>query len=212
MLHKFKAVNEKNLQHALDLIDGKIYLCDLNKLNDPHEINFSFPMEEFSKFKICSLVSGSNSNYMMWIHYANSFNGVAVEYKIKDIKLEIDNLKKKNLDINLHEIQYIVNKPTENEGIINCITKKYFQWHYENEFRIVMKGENLPNFINIRPNKIMIGTQLKINDKEIFDKLVFACNQNDIKYSTVHPNMCIYMQETVFSDYIEQFNKIKSDK
>ncbi|WP_155984199.1 MULTISPECIES: hypothetical protein [unclassified Thioalkalivibrio] len=138
---------------VIDLITNKRLFCaPYNWLNDPLVGLLGFnPWEGFSResfdveclsevarrsdgrrdfldgLRVCSL-SIDNSHPLMWVHYANSFRGVAVEVEIPDD----------------HPRLYPVEYPSgfaisDDDDALTLLRKKQRCWHYESEYRLIGK-------------------------------------------------------------------------
>lgn len=198
-IHKFKGYNpndEKSFDYIKDLIEGKLYLATESELNDPHEANLNGK-------RICSFTFGSNSNLMLWVHYANSFNGVAVEFC--DVKM--DKIVKENPKyFSLERITYVLNK--EKSEMDLGPNRKYFQWHYENEIRLTCSENFNEKYFELKPKKVLFGYKFKEAHKDKFDVLVEICKKNKTVRGVANKNMAISQQEPLLKTYLETIKLI----
>lgn len=191
LLHKFKKFTPESKSHIFDLIEGRLYLPLLAALNDPHEDNGGN-----SNIRVCSFASGSNSNYMMWVHYAGSFNGVAVEYDYGLVLRACRGIE--NCEIT--RVRYVVSKPAP-------LKEKYFQWFYEQEYRVVSNDpmDDAQAYLNVKPLKVAIGEFVEADERKAIE---YQCKRFGIHTSPFHRNIAIHQQPQVFDEYKEALHSI----
>jgi hypothetical protein len=203
LLHKFKKYDSSKKSELLDLVQGRLYHAELHQLNDPQEI---LRPKHDPKIRICSLSSGSNSNYMMWIHYAGAYSGVSVEFKESAIRraISVTNLEK-GIEFQLQKVKYVVELGTDPEQ--DAVTEKYFQWFYENEYRILLtKYEQTDcRYLEVKPEKVMLGDNL---DEKMAEEIRLLCQSKGIPVGTAHPNMSVYNQEGELERYREDLEEV----
>lgn len=203
-LNKFKAYNKSNEDQLLELCQGNLYLATPQELNDPHEFIF----DTNNNCRICSFTNGSNSNLMLWAHYAGSFNGVAVEFSASDIKTAIkEQFTDKGIKCELLDVEYVLeNKEITSE---DHLKKKLFQWHYESESRIVSSDNPETPFLKVKPIKVMRGYRFVELNPDFDKKLKETCLANKIEVGYANKNMAIYMQDKILDYYIATLQSLK---
>nr|BFD33509.1 hypothetical protein GTC16762_31280 [Pigmentibacter ruber] len=151
----------------------------------------------------------------MWIHYTNSFNGVSAEYSIEDINSFINDNRLNGYYVSFYPVEYIVRFPENLAEPMDYLTKKYFHWFYESEFRLILNCND--NHINehktgeiLKPKKLMLGYKL-LENKSICNQIESLCKINNVKIGTVHKNMAIYNNESNISDYLKILSKIENN-
>ena len=99
ILYKYRGF--ENLKNLIDIfLNGRLYAASYTEMNDPMEGHYfhrsgilspefkSALKGEKDTFGICSLSEISN-NELMWAHYANGHNGIAVGVEIDTQKYHI---------------------------------------------------------------------------------------------------------------------------
>lgn len=207
-LNKFRAYNPQDPQsfdRLTRLIRGELYFATPQELNDPHEI-----FDKSSGVRICSFTKGSNSNLLLWIHYANSFNGIAVEFDRDKIQQKINEINTNlNPRIEIIDIKYV--KKINLDDHASKYREKYFQWHYEDETRLMVSDKNDAYTIEVTPKKVMIGFKFVTKHQDEYDSIKKICVDNSIPFETANKQMAIYNQDVLFNKYKEQFNKIENE-
>ena len=147
LAYKFRS--SAQIDKALDIVFNKrLYCADWKTLNDPmegmfvysyqtsDECDYSQEVNEIIKhkkgLKVCSL-SKTYDCHLLWAHYANGFDGLAIEIEINE-----------NAQ-NVHNVSYggvfsSITLPTDKDPL-ECanqiLTSKYQEWSYEKELRIL---------------------------------------------------------------------------
>ncbi len=128
-----------------DPLDSKYYQNAVND-NDLLKILQEVRIRSFTHKK-------EVDNVLLWSHYAEKHNGIAIEYEI-----DIEELKKQN--IILCKVYYCNSISQINNPKIGDYGKSFFikstDWSYENEWRMVTLSSNLIDF-----NKLYIGFKIK---------------------------------------------------
>ena len=97
------------------------------------------PLESRDQIRICSL-SASAYDVLLWSHYAEGHNGIAIEIDVS------------GLEATIHEVKYINKLPQHTSyslgySLLNVLsleqllTKKTKHWKYENEYRLLCKDK-----------------------------------------------------------------------
>lgn len=140
--------------------------------------------ETIDTYAILSL-SGNPNNNLMWSHYANSHKGFCIELDVsilgefRKISYEKDTPKLPLIDMVENTL---TNKGEEEmaEKIVRFLHQKLDYWKYEDEYRIILRG-------NIKSKKDFI---LKKYPPEALTAIIFGCRSNNetINYiSTIAP-------------------------
>lgn len=151
--YKFRAV--ENLHFVIDILFNKrLYCCRSEVLNDireaavrvgndkGREIEIIEYGEEVAKqlkqLRVCALTKSFN-NHLLWAHYTGGYTGVAIE-------VELD-------DADVTEVTYGDDFIFLSQLIASCspeaaarrvLAKKYKDWSYEGEIRLITKSEFYP--------------------------------------------------------------------
>lgn len=188
IVYKYRSTTQ--LDYVFDMIfNQRLYCSRLDQLNDPNEAItrfMTFPgkepnrdrRKEINTFKkdhrVCSL-SKVRNNLLLWAHYANGLNGIAVEIELQDD------------DENIHEVKYVKALPRFNElfnyednGPASLLKHKLIDWRYESEVRVIAKKDYYELAIPIR--KIYIGSKVTSYTREALE---IICKEKDIQTETV---------------------------
>src|SRR4051812_9219826 len=98
-MRAFKFRASAQIEYALDILFNRRLRCsDWRRLNDPMEGLFAYSTradepyvqrmvkgigEAKSQYKVCSL-SADFQSHLLWSHYANGFDGVAIEVELPE--------------------------------------------------------------------------------------------------------------------------------
>ncbi|TGK82694.1 DUF2971 domain-containing protein [Leptospira montravelensis] len=185
----FKFKSSLQFDHILDIIINKrLYCSDWLKLNDPMEGQFAYSynnevkkvseiingiVDKKKQYKVCSLSSIYNS-HLLWAHYANGFDGVAIEVELNENKyIQRVNYGGVFAGINL-------NNNMETDEIARTILfSKYIEWNYEKEIRILCHQEY---YYDLKIKRVIAGTRI---NKILCDTLNFICHNLGIPFSKI---------------------------
>jgi hypothetical protein len=147
----YKYRSSKNISFAFDIIlNNRLYCADYKSLNDPCEGSYilsygdgeNMSAAKLSKSvsqnldgcRICSL-SKSAQEHALWIHYANGFDGLAIELEIPDhsgLEVVYDDSPFGHLKFGYED---------ENRAHIRMLTRKWSDLRHEKEVRIIQSKE-----------------------------------------------------------------------
>jgi len=175
VLYKYRTID--NFRFFSDIIlNNRLFAAKYNSLNDPMEGHYLYHDREITEqtrnliysnkenLKICS-VSKDDDNFLMWSHYANGHKGVAIgvrfdrnRYRVKDIDYSVE----------LPHITAYNSNTAE-----DILSKKLDFWNYEKEVRVFT---NAGNFIEVKIDKIIVGSKMSDQDYGFISKLVRKIN------------------------------------
>lgn len=154
------------------LINQRLYCADWRTLNDPMEgmfftHNARFEEQEMSKrvmgvegvinakhqYKVCSL-SKTYKNYLLWSHYANGYDGVAIEVELPNDSYHIKNVEPRG---NRYFLD-LKNFENEDEAAKAILFSKHSVWAYEKEIRILSQNEFYPIVGQLK--RVIIGVRM----------------------------------------------------
>lgn len=135
------------------------------------ESRLKFWLADYMGSLVCCF-SESNSSILMWSHYADSNQGICIEYDFNNLK----NLNQKNGlfpvcysktpvtvdDLLFDEERRITEFPTDSALLCSMLNKADV-WSYEKEWRLMiisgteLKKARVPCYIGILPSKIILG-------------------------------------------------------
>lgn len=219
-LYKYRSDTELFRRDIPLLADDKIWISSMDTLNDPFEfsINANIPFlndmendvqlkdkmknsfEEYLKYKSkCSIFSmcESNSNLLLWSHYANTHKGYCVEYDSIDILEQFqcfllpviyqpNYLKVENFDL--------TDPTTPFELALKSVVTKSIEWKYEQEWRIVCtcqsstnKSEHTIKFP--KPTAVYLGCNA---DYAVESEILKLCSQKQIPVYRMKKSLVSY--------------------
>ncbi len=183
----YKYMPLKNMERVLDIVfNQRLHCARWDKLNDPMEACYEVfseyesdrhIMEEKIKKALnnwCIVALGaSNKNFLLWSHYADGHRGIAIEIDIpiahhpyvEEVKYDWATTSFSHMD------------QIENRSMRDLLWYKKEEWHYEEEYRIIIEATNidstgeyftLPNPIK----KIFIGARAKESHVDILKKAI----------------------------------------
>ncbi|MGG5577907.1 DUF2971 domain-containing protein [Myroides sp. C15-4] len=177
-LYKYRSID--NLKNFLDIIlNNRLYAAYYKDLNDPQEGQYYYIEGELQKetrdklysekenYKICSL-SKTHDNQLMWSHYANGHEGVAIGVKITD---QDPSLKIK--DINYSGLTTLKDQDYTSQSVIDILSRKLEIWEYEKEVRAFIRSKK---FIQVEVCEVILGSKMSYNDKEFIKKIISSIN------------------------------------
>ncbi|EMR38138.1 hypothetical protein MUQ_04618 [Vibrio harveyi CAIM 1792] len=172
ILYKYRSLD--NLKFLIDIfLNNRLYAAPYTDMNDPMEGHYFNRSGELSaEFKsalkgekdnygICSLSSVSNNN-LMWAHYANSHNGVAIGVEV-DSSFEVRKVKYKGLGSLTHNYS---DQPAE--AAVSILSHKLEIWDYEQEYRVFVQNDR---YVAIAIREVIFGRRVSEDDKEFYRSL-----------------------------------------
>lgn len=202
--YKFRSSTQADFIFDI-LMNKRLYCSDWKNLNDPMEGIFAYSHNNESfveqkikeigdskrQYKICSL-SRTFDNHLLWAHYANGFDGVAIE-----IELPEDNQNIKKLDYDRGVFANVNITPNSDAEKIakDILFSKYNVWNYEEEIRIL---HDQSYYQNIKVTKVICGHRM---NQALYDVLNLVCNQLNIGFTKVGIG-----DEGLDADYVEPLN------
>lgn len=184
----YKYFSGRNVQRIIEIFkSNRLYAAQFKNLNDPMEgyylHNGSFSRDVINiirdnkqQIRICSFTKTDNSK-LMWAHYANGFKGIAIGFDIEK-------------GYNVEEIEYsglleLSEIPMFDNQLNKIFTRKFNEWSYENEFRLILNNEG--ESIKIIPKELIFGLRttekIKVNLREKVENIIFK--QQNIHFENV---------------------------
>lgn len=157
-----KRLRTKNNLRKYQLINEAIYTYSGHHLSHPNDIVKSLE-DRLENIGIFSL-SATDTNQLMWTHYANEHKGIALGFEVTpDSKLSedkycipvnyIDELPKFDDNKLFAELQYSSNEerpkliiPFDDPTLRACMSTKPTVWEYEKEWRYIDETDGLHQF------------------------------------------------------------------
>lgn len=184
--YKFRSASSAEFIFDI-LINHRIYCADWTKLNDPLEGQFvTFAQKDArelfdqavreigyakKKYRVCSL-SETFDSHLLWAHYADGFNGVAIGIDLP----ESENIQKVEyrgvfapVDLDL----YVDPDQTARKILFS----KYDAWNYEREIRILHDGTYFP--LKGRIKSVIAGHRL---GSALSDTIQAICEIQEIPF------------------------------
>lgn len=172
-------------------LQGKLSYVHPDTFNDPFDCYQENNSNEniMDYFRVLCLTP-NHKNILMWSHYGSEHKGYCLQYKLTEIiNNTITKHSNKNITLLIGKIKYSTSRTekligtfsyTNIKNNINVTYKKFIDWSYEDEFRLVMVSKSfkkMEKYINIETalynkycginNLNAIGyTKLKMDKKE----------------------------------------------
>lgn len=159
------------------LINNKIYIPSLKKLNDPFEFiinshhDFNSDNDPSLQKGILSFSTAFN-NILLWSHYGNGHTGIAIKFRVDESELQ-----------KFKKVQYIKN--IEELILLDKLLAKSTDWAYENEYRRVLDFNSKEielDKIGLIIEGIIFGFN---NKKQVKDELRDICLACDLKWGDI---------------------------
>jgi hypothetical protein len=181
----YKFYSSSSLEYALDIVlNQRLYCARWDSLNDPMEGLFSYSRSPYDnsnhdnflskiknrkrEYRVCSM-SEDYDNYLLWSHYADGYDGVAVEVKIPQSDYEEIDYKPGYAVIDQ------AHSTDPDRSAREILTSKHEDWDYEDEVRVLSteKWYHLEEPVE----RIIAGHSLH---QALFETLKIICRSQDI--------------------------------
>lgn len=189
--YKFKSAAQAD--HIFDiLLNQRLYCAPLHVLNDPMEGVFVYShrgdgevnsanalaravTEEIKSLRVCSL-SVTFDSHLLWAHYANGFNGVAIEVELPEASPDIRSISYRGVS------GYFGYAPDTCAASIarDVLLSKYREWEYEQEIRIISGAEWYK--LEKPVSRLIVGHRVH---PALFDALQIICERQKISFRRV---------------------------
>jgi hypothetical protein len=195
LVYKFRSFDK----YAIDIIEyGRLYCAKFDEFNDPKDgwfVHFkNNPILDDIKsgklgYKICSL-SDTYKPYLLWTHYANGFEGIAIE-------IDIDDTHKIKYKKPLPYLEKLQNEHNaDNDAIIKeILTTKHTLFKYEKEARILCKEQALREgkYYKLQENAIkrilFFDPKVKADSEYTLYKLLYFLELKHIAVCNIEINL-----------------------
>jgi hypothetical protein len=127
-----------------------------------------------SIYKVCSLSSDFQS-HLLWAHYANGFDGLAIEVELPDDDPNIRRIEYRGVFAFLDMDQVT----TEDEAARTILFSKYQEWSYEEEIRVLSRQTY---YDDLAVRRVIVGHRM--NDA-LFDTLEMVCEREGVQFCKV---------------------------
>lgn len=214
ILYKYRAINKNTIELAKN---GKAWFARVTSLNDPFEGDFAFSEKLTSQIskqvnsdtgaknecgvdlakqirfsmrrKRCILsLSKTNSDILLWSHYANEHKGVCIGIDINGKRADSTFVKNLNGSI-LHKVKYsddpIIIGDYSTNSMASVLTQKSRQWKYEKEYRLITEDSSLGGCgipIDFDPKVIREVTFGALVPDSAIDDCIKEIGRDDIEY------------------------------
>lgn len=173
------------------LLNQRLYCSRWSNLNDPMEGVFGHVSRagqhddaqllsekirsETNNYRVCSL-AGTFDCHLLWAHYADGFNGVAIEVDLPDDDPLIGNVEYRGVFAFVHYEPTI----SPEDAARSVLLSKYQEWRYEQEVRILSKDKWYQLRTPIR--RVIAGQRLSA---AMFDAIQLVCESQGIEFRSV---------------------------
>lgn len=191
LAYKFKSAAQAD--HIFDiLLNRRLYCAPLHVLNDPVEGTFAYSYqgdgeaksandfagavsEAIASLRVCSL-SATFDSHLLWAHYANGFNGVAVEVELPEARPDIRRISYRGVFGGFGYTPDACADATARDVLLS----KYQEWEYEQEVRIISEAEW--HRLETPVSRLIAGHRLH---PALFDALQIICERQGIDFRRV---------------------------
>lgn len=140
----------------------------------------------------------SVDNFLMWSHYANSYNGVCLEYNLNEVRdlkyflspvLYTDKLIRARDYITKDDLKKDKYNRLMKAAIISVLSKQS-QWKYENEWRIIniIKNESDRYISMPLPKAIYVGFKVNNENRKRIKSVADTLKIEEIKETKISTN------------------------
>ena len=164
-------LGKKLYEETIDILSEKNVInknCSIDKLIE--ELSSKKVSEKDDFYSLC--LSSRKDSILMWSHYSKNHEGFCIEYDSRQLA------KKIALPVIYEEIP----ENLFNQDNISLLFRKYKDWKYENEWRIIEKrkgraDESIP--INMpKPPAIYLGCKV---DSKLKCELLLYCREKNVQ-------------------------------
>lgn len=210
-LYRYRSL-EKYDQEIKAIKEGYIWCSNYKDKNNPMEGYYvtndfiknhprrreltDFIQYQKQKIGLCSFAE-TGANELLWAHYANSFQGIAIQYNVAHLRafLRGETLARMRYIDSLFEIKYDIGNIEERlKQVLSC---KKSKWVYEQEWRLFSDTIGTVNYGDLSCiSKIYIGSKIKPTVRARFEGDVHALGYRtqtmkltgyDIKWNPAKP-------------------------
>lgn len=189
--YKFKGAAQAD--HIFDiLLNQRLYCAPWHVLNDPMEGAFVYsyggegeakPASELARavskaltsLRVCSL-SATLDSHLLWAHYADGFNGAAVEVDLPESSPDIQRVSYRGV---FGHVGYAPSIRADFKAR-EVLLSKYQEWHYERKVRILSEDQWYRLDKPVR--RLIAGHRLH---PALFDALQIICERQGIGFRRV---------------------------
>lgn len=151
--YKFRAVED--LHFVIDILFNKrLYCCRTEVLNDIREADVRVGNDkgreteiikygeevgkQLKELRVCALTKSFN-NHVVWAHYAGGYTGVAIEVELDD-----DDVTEVVYGDEFIFLSQLIDSHSPEAAARQVLARKYKDWSYEGEIRLISKSEFYP--------------------------------------------------------------------
>lgn len=178
-LYKYKALNNQNIEHHIDILSEKnIFFCHGKLLNDPFEgqVIGDKKIENLFRNSRVASFAGSSDHLLMWSHYGGAHCGICYEFdkdklssSLQKSLLAGENYFTEGLVVYSKELPIVPEKKFEDYTATDFIFTKSDVWNYEEEYRFICSSltpTRKLNFSNDSLETIFIGAHFPFGHPE----------------------------------------------
>ena len=191
-MRAFKFRTAQRMGHIFDILHNRrLYCSEWTDLNDPMEGVFAYSapehlandasafasdlQEKLQGWRVCSL-SGTFDSHLLWAHYANGFDGVAIEVELPDDNEDIRHVCYRGVS-GVYNYQDGLSLDQTARSII---FSKNQEWGYEKEIRI--RSNRQYYLLEMPIHRVIVGHRLQ---EALFDTIQMVCETLEIEFCSV---------------------------
>lgn len=177
------------MDHICDILQNRrLYCAEWSALNDPMEGVFAYSaprslaedakafaadiQQKLKQWRICAL-SGTFNSHLLWAHYANGFDGVAIEIELPDNDPDVRAVSYRGVYGNFQYSDGL----SPDEIARTIAFSKYREWKYEEEIRV----RSDESWYELREPicRVIAGHRLR---PALFDNIQMICERQEIEF------------------------------
>ncbi|MCS0234965.1 MULTISPECIES: DUF2971 domain-containing protein [Vibrio] len=181
VLYKYRDFN--SLRFLFDIfLNNRLYAAKYTNLNDPMEGHYLLKPEVLISDATRKLIKNTKDSYgivslcadednpLMWAHYANGHNGIAIGVEVIEEDCELAEIKYRGLS----ELSHFAEEQPELVAQ-KILTYKHDFWGYENEYRVLTRFND---YVSVEVVKVIFGCKVSDKDFEFYNSLISRLNPN----------------------------------
>lgn len=135
--------------------------------------------KKLDNLSILSL-SSDPKNILMWSHYSHKHTGLVFEFKYKESKSYFKEATKVIYDSKYDLFNLTIEDDKRNEELKKMFLKKYLDWQYEKEYRVIeVKKPSEEEFNKLDLTSIIFGLETETKNIEMIKEL---CAENGFEH------------------------------
>ena len=180
-VYKYKSLSSNSRDYTMDIFyNNRIYMPTVKELNDPYEGTHNYDysgwtmtlgdgtvynMDNYvveSSYKVYSL-SESPLITPMWVHYADNFTGICIEFSTDKTFSKIEQVKYADSPKTLKDLGY---SPLGRE-YKEALLQKSSAWVYEKEWRLITYANEYLHLQELEITSVILGANISFENAQL---------------------------------------------